>query len=135
MRFPRHLFQAKTFRSEPLMAALAAVAIGMFVGTWVLGPAITHNNADVPASSAQERTSFDAMVARPDPSPYRAPTPAFDMTGPPSYAAAAKQKAQAEAGGQIADGDDPNGIVQEQAPDNAPNRSRYRLPDRHTGVY
>ena len=42
-------------------------------------------------------------MARPDPMPYRAATPAFDMSGPPNYAAAAKEKAQAELGGQIAD--------------------------------
>ena len=40
------------------------------------------------------------MVARPDPMPYRAPTPSFDLSGPPNYAAAAKEKAQAELGGQ-----------------------------------
>ena len=39
MRFPRHLLKGSTYRSEPLIAAIAAVAVGMFVGTWILGPA------------------------------------------------------------------------------------------------
>ena len=42
MRFPYHLFSASTFRSEPWLAAMAAVAIGMFVGAWLIGPAITR---------------------------------------------------------------------------------------------
>ena len=129
MRFPSHLFQLSTFKSEPLLAALAAVAVGMFVGTWVLGPSISHNNADVPAlPPARQSTTYDAMVALPDPPPYRAPTPAFDMRNQPNYAEIAKQKAQAEAGGQFADTDDPV-----QPPDTRGyTRSRYRLPDRHT---
>ena len=131
MRFPSHLFQSSTFRSEPLIAALAAVAVGMFVGTWVIGPSISHDNADVPASPpAEQRTTYDAMVALPDPPPYRAPTPAFDMRNQPDYAAIAKEKAQAEAGGQFADTED-----QAQAPETPVySRSRNRMPDRHTGV-
>jgi hypothetical protein len=102
MRFPQHLLKASTYRSEPLMAAMAAVAVGMFVGAWILGPALTHNSPEAPAPAAQqERTTFEAMVARPDPMPYRAPTPTFDTAGQPTYAAAAKEKAQAELGGQI----------------------------------
>jgi hypothetical protein len=104
MRFPSHLLQAATFRSEPLMAALAAVAVGMFVGTWVIGPAITRDGSETPAQATQGRTTFQDMVARPDPMPYRAATPAFDMSGPPNYAAVAKEKAQAELGGQVDDG-------------------------------
>ncbi len=131
MRFPRHLFQLSTFRSEPLIAACAAIAVGMFVGTWVIGPAISHNNADVPAlPPAQQRTTYDAMVALPDPPAYRAPTPAFDMGNQPDYAALAKQKAQAETDGTAAEGDAP-----EFAPETfTPSRSRYRMPDRHTGT-
>jgi hypothetical protein len=101
MRFPQHLLKISTFRSEPLLAAMAAVAIGMFVGTWIIGPAMTHNSPEPPAPAAQQqRTTFEDMVSRPDPFPYRAPTPTFDMAGQPSYAAAAKEKAQAEMGGQ-----------------------------------
>ena len=103
MRFPSHLLQTATFHSEPLLAAMAAIAVGMFVGTWIIGPAVTRDNAEAPAPAAQQRTTFEDLVARPDPMPCRAPTPAFDTSGPPSYAAVAKQKAQAEAGGQIMD--------------------------------
>src|SRR5438874_8718375 len=82
MRVPQHLLKASAYRSEPLIAAMAAVAVGMFVGTWILGPALTHNSPEAPASVApQERTTFEAMVARPDPFPYRTPTPTFDMAG------------------------------------------------------
>ena len=102
MRFPSHLLQTATFRSEPLLAAMAAIAVGMFVGNWIIGPAVTRDSAEAPAPAAQQRTMFEDLVARPDPMPYRAPTPVFD-TGQPSYAAAAKQKAQAEAGGQFVD--------------------------------
>ena len=129
MRFPQHLLQASTFRSEPLMAAMAAVAVGMFVGTWILGPALTHHNPEAPAPAAQqqERATFEAMVARPDPMPYRAPTPAFDTAGQPSYAAAAKEKAQAELGGQV----DPDEATVE-APSYSVRSSRAaRTFDRH----
>src|SRR4051812_50020476 len=84
MRLPQHLLKASTYRSEPLMAVMAAVAIGMFVGNWIIGPAITHNHPEAQAPVAQqERTTFEAMVARPDPMPYRAPTPVFDTAGGP----------------------------------------------------
>ena len=128
MRFPQHLLKASTYRSEPLIAAMAAVAVGMFVGTWILGPALTHNSPEAaPAAAApQERTTFEAMVARPDPMPYRAPTPAFDTAGQPTYAAAAKEKAQAELGGQV----DPEAAV--EAPGYPMRSSRaYRAFDRH----
>ena len=101
MRFPQHLLKASTYRSEPLIAAMAAVAVGMFVGTWIIGPAITHNSPDTPAPAVKERTTFEDMVSRPDPMPYRTATPTFDTAGQPSYAAAAKEKAQAELGGEI----------------------------------
>ena len=45
MRFPSHLLQTATFRSEPLLAAMAAIAVGMFVGTWIIGPAVTRDSA------------------------------------------------------------------------------------------
>ena len=53
MRFPSHLLQTATFRSEPLLAAMAAIAVGMFVGTWVIGPAITRDSAEAPAPATQ----------------------------------------------------------------------------------
>jgi len=127
MRFPQHLLKASTYRSEPLIAAMAAVAVGMFVGTWILGPALTHNSPEASAPvPSQERTTFEAMVARPDPMPYRAPTPVFDTAGQPRYAAAAKEKAQAELGGQI----DPEAAT--EAPSYFTRSSRaYRAFDRH----
>ena len=130
MPFPRHLLQASTFRSEPLMVALAAVAIGMFVGTWVIGPAVTHGSSDAPAPISQERTTFEAMAARPDPMPYRTATPAFDMSGPPNYAAAAKQKALAELGGQSVDGDGSEAAAPVREPFSF-RPSRSRPFDRH----
>lgn len=125
MRFPSHLLQMSTLRAEPYLAALAVVAVSMFVGAWVIGPAITKNSTDVSPSVSQERPSVDAMIARPDPFPYRAPTPAFDMSGPPDYAAIAKQKAQSEAGGARFDDDDVP-----PAPSFTPSRY-YRSYDRH----
>ena len=127
MRFPLHLLHTATFRSEPLLAALDAMGVGLFVGTWVIGPAVTSDSAETPAPAAQQRTTFEDLVARPDPMPYRAPTPAFDTSGPPSYAAAAKQKAQAEVGGHT--------VKDDSIPD-APRASRwssrnYRSFDRH----
>jgi hypothetical protein len=127
MRFPSHLFQLSTIRSEPLMAAMAAVAIGMFVGNWVLGPAITRDTGEVPVQTSQERPTLQDLVSRPDPMPYRAPTPSFDMSGPPNYAAVAKEKAQAELGGQSVD-DEPA----PEPPRSYRSSSRYyRSFDRH----
>ena len=127
MRFPQHLLKASTYRSEPLIAAMAAVAVGMFVGTWILGPALTHNSPEAaPAATAPERTTFEAMVARPDPMPYRAPTPVFDTAGQPTYAAAAKEKALAELGGQV----DPEVVA--ETPSYPMRSSRaYRTFERH----
>jgi hypothetical protein len=131
MRFPAHLLKASTVRSEPLMAALAAVAVGMFVGTWVLGPAMTHDTETSPPV-AQERISFQEMVSRPDPMPYRAPTPTFDSSGPPHYAAAAKEKAQAELGGDIADADSFDRPRESRGYDSRSYRRSYYQPfDRH----
>ena len=128
MRFPQHLLKFSTFRAEPLMAAMAAVAIGMFVGTWIIGPAITHNSPETPAPAAQQqRTTFEDMVARPDPMPYRAPTPNFDTAGQPSYAAAAKEKAQAEIGGPV----DPEAMVEEQPSYPVTSSRAARTFDRH----
>jgi hypothetical protein len=126
MRFPYHLLNASTVRSEPWLAAMAAVAIGMFAGAWLIGPAITRHNSDVPPQATQERTSFDDMISRPDPSPYRAATPAFDVNGAPHYAAAAKEKAQAELGGQPSDDEAP------AEPARYPrSRGNYQAFDRH----
>lgn len=125
MRFPSHLLQLSTLRAEPYLAAMAVVAVSMFVGAWVIGPVITKNSTDVTPPVAQERPSVEALNARPDPFPYRAPTPAFDMAGPPNYGAIAKERAQSQAGGASFDDDDAL-----PAPSFTPSRS-YRTYDRH----
>jgi len=131
MRIPYHLLRASTFRSEPLLAALAAIAVGMFVGTWVLGPLATHN-AEPPAPQARERVSLEDMQSRPDPSPYRAATPVFDNSGPPNYAAVAKQRAQAALGGDFADDE---GSPAQQPSFSSRRRAHYPRYDRHTTIY
>ncbi|MCX7311059.1 MAG: hypothetical protein WCG92_13440 [Hyphomicrobiales bacterium] len=125
MRFP-HLLKFSTYRAEPIMAALAAVAIGMFVGTWVIGPAITGTSTSAPVPADRERTTFADMVARPDPPPYRAATPAFEMAAP-NYAAAAKEKALAEVGSAPAD---PDFTPEAPAPSRTSSRNS-RAFDRH----
>ena len=117
MRLPSHLLKIETFRSEPLIAAMAAIAIGMFIGTWVIGPALTRNAPEESAPAARGRTSFEDMVSRPDPNPYRAATPAFDVSGPPSYGAAAREKARAQLS---------NGGADEDS--YTPRRRHYRQP-------
>ena len=85
------------------MAAMAAVAVGMFVGTWVIGPAITRDTAEAPARRhAQERTDLRGHGGAPRSARPIAPRRRLSTSsGPPNYAAAAKEKAQAELGGQI----------------------------------
>lgn len=127
MRIPYHLLRTSTFRSEPLLAAMAAIAIGMFVGTWVLGPLATRTSEPA-APQTRERVSFDAMLSRPDPSPYRAATPAFDNSNAPNYAAMAKQRAQAGLGDDIAD----DGSASQQQPGFfSSRRANYPTYDRH----
>ena len=60
MRIPYHLLRTSTFRSEPLLAAMAAIAVGMFVGAWLIGPAITHRTdpATQMTAVASDRPSF-----------------------------------------------------------------------------
>jgi len=129
MRFPFHLFRASTIHSEPGLAALAAIAIGMFVGTWVIGPAVTRDTADIPAPATQERATFEDMVGRPDPSPYRSATPAFDTSGPPHYGAVAKARAQAGLSGRMADSDDV--APPESRQESRASSRNYRAFDRH----
>ena len=127
MPFPRHLLQIETFRSEPYLAAMAAVAVGMFIGAWVIGPGITHEPEAQPAAAKQQQAeqpeslTYQAMLARPDPAPYRTPTPDYGSYGAPNYAEIAKEKAQA--GGE----DDPTA-----EPSRSYRSSRYyRSFDRH----
>jgi hypothetical protein len=113
-------------RHEAVAVAIACIGVGMWIGTWVIGPLVTRGDEARPAALS-EPTSFDAMTARPDPFPYRTPTPEFDASGTPSYAAIAKEKAQAELGGQTADDDD---WQEENRSHRQPSFRRYRVPDR-----
>jgi hypothetical protein len=110
----------------------------MFIGNWVIGPAVSHDDINAAAlpSATQGRAAFDVMVARPDPSPYRTPTPDFDMTAQPRYGAMAKERARAELGGRrTVDGTMPEFSSQDSGAADAPVPPRYRVPDRHTGVF
>lgn len=111
------------------MNAMAAVAIGMFLGCWVIGPLVTHSS-DTSTTGAAKSTplSFEAMLARPDPFPYRTATPEFDSSGQPRYAEAAKAQAQAESGSRSAD----DAWAEEQAAEQPRRAYRpYRMRDRH----
>ena len=113
-------------RHEAVAIAIAAIGVGMAIGTWVIGPLVTRGSADRHADMSG-RASFEEMTARPDPFPYRTPTPEFDMSGAPSYAAAAKEKALAELGGQPSDDD---AWQAENQTGRHRSNWRYRLPDR-----
>jgi hypothetical protein len=67
------------------------------------------------------------MISRPDPSPYRSATPAFDGSGQIDYAASAKARAQAETNGQRA-ADDWDRPISERQSGRAVSRSYL---DRH----
>jgi hypothetical protein len=124
-------FKPRWWASDTVwLSAMAAVAVGMFVGTWVIGPAISTDSAPREAlrSGQFERLSLDEARARPDPSPYRTPTPEFAAPASTNYARIARQKAQASAGD-----DDMPDVYREPSREwrfYAPSRS----VDRHTGV-
>jgi hypothetical protein len=118
--------------SETVMIGLAAVGIGILLGIWVAGPALT-GTATV-ASDPTMRSipmSYNDMIGRPDPHPYRTATPAFD-TGRVDYAAAAKARAQAETSGQAATRDNATDPWDRQTGRAA---SRSYVPDRHSGIH
>ena len=79
-------------RHEAVAIAIAAIGVGMFIGTWVIGPAIPQGNIER-AAETTGAPSFEEMVSRPDPDPYRSATPQFDMSGAPKYGEAARQAA------------------------------------------
>jgi hypothetical protein len=116
---------------EPLMRAMAAVAVGMFIGCWVIGPAMTSGGdtaKQVPAKS--EVLSFEAMLKRPDPFAYRTPTPVFDDAGPTHNAETARAQARAEVG--VRSVDDAWSDLGEPAPEShSRGHWQYRVPDRH----
>jgi hypothetical protein len=131
-------------RLEASAIAVALVAVGMFVGNWVIGPAISTEAFDhSPLPSAKhQRVLLDQMAARPDPNPYRTPTPTFDLGDAPQYGAAARAQARAAIGGNRVSRNDrefpETGQDAFAAFDNAPAepappvRSYYRKVDRHT---
>lgn len=119
--------------------ALALVAVGMFIGHWVIAPAISYGLPDrEPLRSATfERHLIDEASKRPDPFPYRTPTPVFDASGSTNYALMAKQRAQASSSEQDRTGSamiDPDAFGELREPENAPRRSYAPRMDRHTGV-
>ena len=65
-------------RAEPLMVAIAAVSIGMFAGTWIIGPSVSVGLVFQGARDGEAPMTYEQMIARPDPFPYRTATPAFD---------------------------------------------------------
>jgi hypothetical protein len=125
--------------SEPLLVALSVVAAGMFIGAWVLGPTLTHPGRAA-SSEKDQPLSYEEMVARPDPSPYRAATPAFDVSNQPSYGATAREKARAELGGHrtVRNSDDSQAVTSGDGGFDPPQTHRsyrsYPAPDRH-GIF
>jgi hypothetical protein len=112
-------------RAEPLMVAIAAVSIGMFAGTWIIGPSVSSDSTSKERGTEAPMT-YEQMIARPDPFPYRTATPAFEQQAPTGYAAIAKERAQSEYGGRVADSDagDPWQSLRGRS-------SRSTMPDRH----
>lgn len=122
--------QLHQHRHEAVAIAIAAIGVGMAIGTWVIGPLVSRDSTDR-LVDVSDRPSFEEMAARPDPFPYRTATPEFDKSGAPNYAAAAKEKAQAELGGQPSEDDAWQNFERR---DRGRGRSnwRYRVPDRFT---
>jgi hypothetical protein len=88
--------------AEIAMLGLAAIGIGILAGIWIGGPALTGDGTKL-ASDPVSRwipLSYNDMISRPDPSPYRSATPNFAASGQIDYAASAKARAQAETSGQ-----------------------------------
>ena len=91
--------------AEAVMVGLAAVGIGILLGIWVAGPALTGTGTVASDRSMRSwAMSYQDMIARPDPPPYRTATLAFDAGGRIDYAAAAKAGAKFEYG-RVADDD------------------------------
>jgi len=117
---------------EPWLNAMAAVAVGMFIGCWIVGPTLTRDSGSNARPSAKaEPMSYEAMLAQPDPFPYRTATPRFDDTGTTHYAEAAREKARAAIGRRAAA--DPWSALprDESYEQRRPTRHMYQVPDRH----
>ena len=79
----------------------AALTFGIVVGNWLVGPLVSYDVMDRESlrSARHERESVAAASARPNPPPYRTPTPDFGTDSAPRYSALAKERAQAALGG------------------------------------
>jgi hypothetical protein len=149
MLSPRLRVRPVAFHGTAILIAVAALGLGAILGNWVIGPAVSDNGLVRPPlhSAKLEKAMIDAMSARPDPSPYRTPTPKFDVKDAPHYAEIARDRALAELGRRMAERRDaPEQDMREAfidlpasareafgyAPDPAPQPS-HRI-DRHTGV-
>jgi hypothetical protein len=122
-----------TLKEGLWLNAMAAVAVGMFVGAWILGPAISTGPSESTKlrSAQEEKAALANTAARPDPSPYRSATPAFDVPDAPAFGKLAKERAQAalERGVPLDD------EVDRQRRDwSFRGSGNYRQVDRHTGV-
>jgi hypothetical protein len=138
MRYPVHTQDTPGFLAGRWMTVLVIVAVSMFIGSWVIGPSLTHESA-VASTAKEERMTYDAMMARPDPSPYRTATPQFDNSARPGYGAAAREKARAELGRpRTAAGNSVTDFPATVASDHREEQPRAHSssvgPDRHTGV-
>lgn len=111
-------------RAEPLMVAIAAVAAGMFVGAWIIGPSVSSGSLSKERGTETPLT-YEQMVARPDPFAYRTPTPVVEQVQT-NYAATARQRAQSEHGGHYAEDSYPADPWQSRG-----SRARASMPDRH----
>ncbi len=101
MRFPSHLLQAG---DVPIRTAHGRDGCdrGRHVRRHLGDRPGDHarQSPKCPPQTAQERPTSKTWWRAPIRCPIAPPTPAFDTSGPPNYAAAAKEKAQAELGGQ-----------------------------------
>jgi hypothetical protein len=124
-------------RPDPLwLSAMAAIAIGMFLGNWVIGPMLNTDSPDRQRlqSAVLEQMTISEASLRPDPSPYRTPTPTFNMPET-HYATAATERAQASLGWR---GNATADAFQtfDEVPEAPAPRQQFRASrfDRHTGV-
>jgi hypothetical protein len=135
-------FDRPPLAEAKFLNAMAVVAVGMFVGTWVIGPTISHDvtNHEALHSAAQERAMINAGMARSDPSPYRTPTPALEAPAVTHYGKLAKEKALAALGrrrpNERAAAADRPSLDEIPWPDREPPQQVRRAPRyyRHTGV-
>ena len=118
--------------SETVMIGLAAIGIGILLGVWVAAPALTGTASVASDPTTRIPLTYNDMIARPDPFPYRTATPAFDTGGRIDYAALAKARAQAEYSGQAIARDDATDSWNRQT-----GRTSWRsyVPDRHSGIH